>query len=263
MFFVASKIFWLLVQPLSLILLLVLIAFALVWGGRRKLALSALGVAAVFALLVGYTSFGYLLIQPLEDRFAVSATPPEKVDNILLLGGATFARPSTAREITELNQSGDRLVTTLWLAQRYPEAKLVLSGGGGFMMGETESEAETMRRFFTSFGIPSERLILEGESRNTDENAALTRDLVSGDGATILVTSAFHMPRSVGIFEKQGVVVIPWPTDFRSSGDQRFSIELSNPNQNLEIATVAIREWIGLVAYNLTGRTSTLFPAPK
>src|SRR5690606_16168645 len=123
-------------------------------------------------------------------------------------------------------------------------------------------EAETMRRFFERFGIAKERLIVEGESHNTDENALLTRDLVDGGGATILVTSAFHMPRSVGIFRKQGVDVVPWPTDYRSTGDQGLTLELANPNQNLETATVAMREWIGLVAYNLTGRTSDLLPSP-
>lgn len=262
MFFVASKLFWLFAQPLSVILALVLLGLALIWWGRRKAALVFLGLAALVHVAVGYTSLGYVLIQPLEDRFVVPVSPPEEVNAIVLLGGATLARPSTAREITELNQSGDRLVTTLWLAQRYPEAKLVLSGGGGFLMGETESEAETMRRFFERFGIAKERLIVEGESRNTDENALLTRDLVDGGGATILVTSAFHMPRSVGIFRKQGVDVVPWPTDYRSTGDQGLTLELANPNQNLETATVAMREWIGLVAYNLTGRTSDLLPSP-
>src|SRR5690606_8086136 len=128
MFFVASKLFWLFAQPLSVILLLVLVGVLLVWWGRRRAALVSLGLAALVHVAVGYTSLGYVLIQPLEDRFAVPANPPDEISAIVLLGGATFARPSTARAVTELNQSGDRLVTTLWLAQRYPDAKLVLSG---------------------------------------------------------------------------------------------------------------------------------------
>ncbi|KKB07321.1 YdcF family protein [Devosia chinhatensis] len=263
MFFAASKVFWLMVQPTSLVLLLVLAGIGLLIGRRRRLAVTVLGLGALVQFLVGFTSLGYVLIQPLENRFSVPATPPERVGAIIMLGGATMARPSTARQVSELNQAGDRLTTTLWLAQTYPQARIVLSGGGGFLMGETESEAETMRRFLRSFGVSEERLLLEGESRNTAENASFTRDMLeSVEGDILLVTSAFHMPRSVGIYREQGIDVIAWPTDYRSAGDQGFGIDIANPNQNLETATVAIREWVGLVAYHWTGRSTALLPAP-
>ncbi len=265
MFFAVSKVFWLLAQPTSLVLLFVLAALLLsLWRRRRRRsAIAALALAAGVQFLVGFTSLGYVLIQPLENRFSVPETQPENVSAIILLGGATMARPSTARGISELNQAGDRLVTTLWLAQKYPQARIVLSGGSGFLMGETEDEAETMRRFFVSFGVDEERLVLEGESRNTAENASFTRDMLSAEtGAIVLVTSAFHMPRSVGLYRQEGVEVVAWPTDYRSAGDQGFGLDISNPNQNLETATVAIREWIGLVAYHWTGRTTEMVPAP-
>ncbi len=263
MFFAASKVFWLLVQPTSLVLLLVAFGLLLLVLRRRRLAITALALAVSVQFLIGFTSFGYVLIQPLENRFSVPTPPPEDVRAIILLGGATMARPSTARQVSELNQAGDRLTTTLWLAQRYPDALVVLSGGGGFLMGETESEAETMRRFLTSFGVSEARLVLEGQSRNTAENADFTRDMLgAGEGAIILVTSAFHMPRSVGIYRQQGVDVVPWPTDYRSAGNQGFEIDIANPNQNLETATVAIREWIGLLAYHWTGQSSELLPSP-
>ena len=263
MFFAASKVFWLLVQPTSLVLLLMGLGLVLLIWRRRRLAIAALALGVSVQFLIAFTSFGYVLIQPLENRFSVPVPPPEDVRAIILLGGATMARPSTARQVSELNQAGDRLTTTLWLAQLYPDARVVLSGGGGFLMGETESEAETMRRFFTSFGIAEERLVLEGESRNTAENADFTREMLgTGDGAIALVTSAFHMPRSVGIYRQQGVEVVPWPTDYRSAGHQGFEIDIANPNQNLETATVAIREWIGLLAYHWTGQSSELLPAP-
>lgn len=263
MFFVASKAFWLLVQPASLVFLLVLVGLASLLWRRRRIAIAALGLAAVIQFSLGFTSLGYVLIQPLENRFEVPVTPPESVSAIVMLGGATMSRPSTARGVAELNQAGDRLTTTLWLAQTYPDARIVLSGGGGFLMGETESEAETMRRFLVTLGVSEDRLVLEGESRNTAENASFTRDMIGdGDGALLLVTSAFHMPRSVGIFRQQGLDVVPWPTDYRSAGDQGLAIDIANPNQNIETATAAIREWIGLVAYSWTGRTDTLFPGP-
>lgn len=263
MFFVASKVFWLFAQPTSLVLLFVLVGLVLLIWRRRRSAIAALGVAASLQFLVGFTTLGYVLIQPLENRFAVPETAPSDVSAIVLLGGATMARPSTARQVAELNQAGDRLTTTLWLAQRNPQARIVLSGGAGFLMGETEDEADTMRRFFISFGIEEDRLVLEGDSRNTAENASFTRDMIGeASGAVILVTSAFHMPRSVGLYRQEGIDVVPWPTDYRSAGNQGFEIDIANPNQNLETTTVAIREWIGLLAYNATGRIAELLPAP-
>ncbi len=263
MFFVASKMFWLLAQPVSLVLLSLVLALVLVGFGRRRLAIGLLALGGLVQFLVAFTSLGYVLIQPLENRFPMPQTPPETVRAIVVLGGATLARPSTARGVVELNQAGDRLVAGLWLARTYPEARIILSGGEGFLMGETESEAETMRRFFVNFGIAEERLVLEGESRNTAENASFTRDMLGeGEGELILVTSAFHMPRSVGIYRQEGVAVVPWPTDYRSAGNQGFGIDIANPNQNLETATLALREWIGLLAYHWTGRSAALLPAP-
>jgi uncharacterized SAM-binding protein YcdF (DUF218 family) len=263
MFFIASKVFWLLVQPISLVLLLMVVGIGLLVWHRRRLALLAMVMAVLIHGVLSFTSLAYVLIQPLEDRFAVPATPPDNVAAIVTLGGATMARPSTARQISELNEAGDRLVLTLWLAVRYPQARIALSGGGGLMSGATESEAETTRRFLVGMGIDESRLVLEGESRNTAENAAFTKDLLGGgDGAIVLVTSAFHMPRSVGLFRKAGVEVVPWPTDYRSTGQQGFGLDFANPNQNLDVATVAIREWIGLFAYELTGEIDDLFPSP-
>ena len=263
MFFVLSKVFWLLVQPLSVLLLLIVAAIVLVAFNRRRFATVVLSVAAMSLGLLAFTSLGYVMIQPLEDRFALPGTPPEQVGAIVMLGGATKARPSTARQTVALNDAGERLTTTLWLAQRYPEAPIVLSGGGGLLSGDTESEAETARRFFVGLGIDESRLILEGESRNTIENARFTRDLlIEGAGPAVLVTSAFHMPRSVGLFRAEGVDVVPWPTDYRSTGNQGFWFDIADPNANFDTAATALREWIGLLAYRVTGQIDELFPAP-
>jgi len=262
MFYVVSKLFWLLAQPISIVFLLVLAGLVLMLTGRRKLATATLALVLVFVGIVSYTSIGALLIQPLEDRFNIPQAP-ERVSAIVMLGGATTARPSTARQTVALNDAGERLTTTLWLAQRYPDARIVLSGGGALVADAAESEAETARRFFVAMGIGDDRLILEGTSRNTVENARFTRELLSdAEGEIILVTSAFHMPRSVGLFRKEGIEVLPWPTDFRSTGDESLALDLVNPTRNLETVTTGLREWIGLAAYRMTGQIDDWFPAP-
>lgn len=262
MFYVVSKLFWLVAQPISIVFLLVLTGLVLVLTGRRKAAIATLALVLITVGFVSYTSIGALLIQPLENRFGEPRVP-SNVSAIVMLGGATTARPSTARKIVALNDAGERLTTTLWLAQQYPAARIVLSGGGALVADAAESEAETARRFFLAMGIEDSRLVLEGTSRNTIENARFTRELLAGaEGEIILVTSAFHMPRSMGLFRKVGIDVIPWPTDFRSTGQESLALDLANPTRNLETATTAIREWIGLVAYKVSGQIDDWLPAP-
>ena len=262
MFFVASKVFWGLAQPLSLSLLLLLVAVALFWWRRRRsgLAVAAAGLAVLG--LSSFTSLGFAVIGPLEARFERPAEMPAEVGTIVMLGGATVSRVSTTRGVPEMNEAGDRLSETLRLAQLYPEARILLSGGVGLMVPDSEPEAVTAQRFLQQLGIAPERLILEGDSRNTDENAALSRELLADrPGAVVLVTSAFHMPRSVGLFRKQGIEVIAWPTDYRSTGEEGLGVDVVNPVYNLETTTAAVREWIGLVAYRMTGRIDDILPA--
>lgn len=262
MFFFISKVFWGLVQPISLTFLLMLSGWLLVLFGRRR---SGLVVGAVGLLLFGVSSFttlGMLMIAPLEARFERPLPPPESVDHIVMLGGATAARVSTRRQIPELTEAGDRLTETLRLARLYPEALVVISGGSGLLIADGEPEAETAARFFEQQGIARERLVLEGESRNTDENADLTRAML-GDapGTVVLVTSAFHMPRSVGLFRRVGIEPIAWPADYRSAGNEGVAFDIANPVLNITTTGVALKEWIGLVMYYWTGRIDAVLPA--
>jgi len=262
MFFVVSKVFWALAQPVSLIFLLLLIGWLLTLAGRRRLGLASGALGLLLLAVSSFTTLGALMIGPLEDRFARPQTMPPVVNTIVMLGGATSGRVSTARQVAELSEAGDRLTETLRLAMHYPEARIVLSGGSGLLVADGEPEAETAARFFEGLGIARERLVLESMSRNTDENAELTKAML-GDapGVVALVTSAFHMPRSVGLFRKVGVEVLPWPTDYRSAGDEAIGLDIVNPALNLTTVGVAMKEWIGLAVYHWTGRIDALFPA--
>jgi uncharacterized SAM-binding protein YcdF (DUF218 family) len=261
MFFIASKVFWALAQPLSLVFLLGLLSWMLGLLKRRRPALTLGGLALLIFGLSTFTTLGFNLIAPLEDRFPRPAQPPSNVSAIIMLGGATAGRVSTARQIAELTEAGDRLAETVRLAGVYPDAKIIVSGGVGLLIADGEPEANTALRFFTGQGIARERIVLESVSRNTDENAAFTAGLVrDGAGQVLLVTSAFHMPRSVGLFRNVGVDVVPWPVDYRSAGNEGVGIDIANPVLNITTTGVAIREWLGLVAYHWTGRTKELFP---
>lgn len=263
MFFVLSKLFWAAAQPVSLVFILVVAGALLSWFGRRRLGLVASGLGALLLGLCCFTTLGAVAISSLENRFIRPAQMPADIDAIVLLGGAVNSDVSTARQISEFNEGGDRIVEALRLAQLYPAARIVATGGSGQLVSDAEPEATTMARFFNDLGLPPERLILEDASRNTAENASFTAQALGGtDASILLVTSAFHMPRSMALFRRAGFDPIAWPVDYRSSGDEGFAFDISDPVRNLSTASTAMREWVGLVAYRLTGQTDELLVSP-
>ena len=115
-----------------------------------------------------------MMLSPLEERFQRPAALPEKIDGIVVLGGGLEGAINLVRGGYEMNSGGDRFVETAILARRFPDAKILISGGVGTVLLEGEGDADTAVRFFAAFGIPRERLILENKSRNTAENAAFS-----------------------------------------------------------------------------------------
>ncbi|MFD2052641.1 YdcF family protein [Mesorhizobium calcicola] len=262
MFFYLSKVFWFFIQPLNLAIFLLLAGFFAGMIGRRRLAATG-GVLAFLILgLSAWTSLGAMMLNPLEERFARPPLP-EKVDGIVVLGGGLEGAINLVRGGYELNSGGDRMVETAILARRFPTAKVV-SGGTGELFPEGEGDAATAPRLLTALGVTADRLILENKSRNTYENAVFTKELVTPKpGQTwLLVTSAFHMPRAKALFDKAGFATIPWPVDYRTSGREGIGLFRDNPADSLQTTTMAIREWIGLFAYWLSGRIDQPFPAP-
>jgi uncharacterized SAM-binding protein YcdF (DUF218 family) len=262
MFYVVSKIFWVLAQPLSIVAFLVTLGVLLSYFERRRPAVLAQAGALFLLILCAFTNAGALLLGPLENRFPRDEGKLADISNIIVLGGSTLARVSTSRQVAELNEAGDRLTEAVALAQQFPEAKLVFTGGAG-ILDQGEAEAETARRFWLKMGLEVDAIVFEAEARNTDENASLTAKLLTNDGQqSILVTSAFHMPRSMGLFRRKGLEMIPWSVDYRTTGNESFGFDFANPVQNLNNVSVATKEWAGLAVYRLTGRIDALFPSP-
>lgn len=265
MFFVFSKIFWLIVQPVSLAILLGVVGLLLSFTRWRRLSRASVLIAIVVLFTSAFTTLGYVLVQPLEAAFQRPGAPPSDVTGIIVLGGGMDAEVNEVRGGYELNRAGDRFVEALRLAALYPAARIVVTGGLADIDQSGEPEAVAGERFFLDMGVARERLVLEPGSRNTAENAQLTKAMIEPKpGETwLLVTSAFHMPRSVGLFRKAGFPVVPWPTDYRSGGTETLGLTLHQPAENVTVTTLAIREWIGLAAYYLTGRIDELLPRPE
>jgi uncharacterized SAM-binding protein YcdF (DUF218 family) len=256
MFFLASKIFWFVAQPLNAAILLLLVGFVLRVLAWRRLSVAAVATATAVLTLATWTSLGAILLTPLEDRYTRPDPAPERVDGIVMLGGGFEGGINLARGGYELNSAGDRYVETAILARRYPEARVVVTGGTGTLVLEGEGDGDTAPRLLEALGVARERMILENESRDTFENAVFTRRLVAPEpGETwLLVTSAFHMPRSMALFRRADFAVVAWPVDYRTSGREGVGLFTDNPIDSLQGTTIALREWIGLFAYWLAGR---------
>lgn len=265
MFFFLSKILWALVAPVNVLLLLLLAGAALLFtrfarAGRALVIVSALGF-----VVFGVLPTGAIMLRALEDRFPRPPADMAPPAGIVVLGGGVNELVTHRRGSIELTGSGDRLTEAAILARRFPQAKLVFTGGSAALLGSPHREAHVARQLFLGIGLPQEQLVFEENSRNTYENAVLTRELVKPAPGErwLLVTSASHMPRSVGIFRKAGFEVTPYPVDYETLGVRR---ELLAPTTDvlsgLRRTDRALREYIGLVAYRLAGKTDALFPAP-
>jgi uncharacterized SAM-binding protein YcdF (DUF218 family) len=227
--------------------------------GRRLLAVSVLLLA-----LCGFSPIGRFLILPLEERFPAWDASHGAPDGIVVLGGAIEPDLSAALGKPALGHSGDRIVATAELARRYPNARIVFSGGNANLIGDkSPKEADYGLSMLEELGVPKERLIAERLSRNTVENAEFAKAVAGPKEGErwLLVTSAYHMPRSMGLFRRAGFKVEAYPVDRRASWPEAFSFSSVAIN-GLERTDVAMREWIGLTAYWLTGKTDHFFPGP-
>jgi len=264
MFYTLSKIFWLVADPVDLTAILLAAGLLALLAGWRRLGATLATAALALLLLATWTTFGALLLRPLEERFARPDPAPADIAGIIVLGGGFEGAVNLARGGYELNDSGDRMVEAAILARRYPQAKVVVSGGNGSLLLAGEGDADSAPRLLTALGVAPERLVLENRSRDTWENAAFSRDMVKPQpGRTwLLVTSAFHMPRAMALFRKAGFDVVAWPADYKTTGTERPGLTQDNQLDSLRNASIGIREWIGLIAYWLAGRIDSPFPAP-
>lgn len=261
MFFFASKLFWFLAAPSNLLPLLGLLGLLI--GLRRPSLGGAVAALSLSALLVaGMSPVAQLVARPLEERFPAYSDDGRPVAGVIVLGGSIDAPESLRRGQIVANDAGERMMALGDLARRLPGARLVFSGGPG-ALGAPDSEATAVQRFAGTLGVEPSRIVFEGASSNTRENALFTAALVPPrpDERWLLVTSAFHMPRAMGCFRGVGYEVVAYPVDYRIT-----SPSVPGPirivSDGLAVLDVASKEWVGLVAYRLAGYVDALWPGP-
>lgn len=262
--FYLGKLAFLVLRPSNLLLLLALAGLLGSLGRRRAWAGTALALGIGGMAAATLLPLGNWAIAPLEDRFPAPPGWPERVDGVVVLGGGVFAQVAVPRGRVAIGDQGERYLALLAFAGRYPQAKVVFTGGIGSAQGNLAPESRVIAMLLDDAGVPPGRVLLEGDSRTTAENARNVAALVRprADERWYLVTSAAHMPRAMGAFRQVGWEPIPWPVDYRSPGpwDARPELLVATRLQELDDAFYEIG---GLAYYRLLGWTNALFPGPR
>jgi len=263
MFFLLSKSVSFLLLPSNILIAIGLAGIVLMLTRRRRVG-AWMAVASIILLAVaGWWPTGNLLTHALESRFPSWDASRGSPDGVIILGGGIHARLSREYGGPVLGANGDRIVAMAKLARAYPGARIVYTGGDPSLFGKQTPETAFVYQLLDSLGVERSRVLLEPRSRNTAENSAFTKELVKPTPGErwLLVTSAQHMPRAVGCFRKVGFPVEAYPVGWRTDR----SADLGTPStfgEALARVDSAAYEWIGLVFYWATGKTSELFPSP-
>ncbi len=261
LFFFISKLVWLLVSPDNLLLILILITLIFLFIGKQKIARNLLSTISALLFVIAFFPVGEWLLYPLESHFQTNPDLPDKIDGIIVLSGAEDAELSHLWGQVELGGTAERDLSFLTLARQHPKAKLLFTGGSGSLLKQEYKGADVAKKLFMQQNFDISRIIFERESRNTFENVIYSKKIVKPIKSEnwILITTGWHMPRSVGIFCKAEWPVIPYPVDHQTHKGNLFRINF-DLSGNLNTLKTGIKEWLGLFAYYLSGKTTAFLP---
>ncbi|MCP4184776.1 MAG: YdcF family protein [Hyphomicrobiales bacterium] len=257
MFFVVSKLLSIFAQPLNLMALLLGLAGSLDHLGKATIAKNLFFLVGLFFVLCGYTQISDFALSILERQHKqpVLTSIEKQPLGIIILGGTTSRNKQVKKNWYHLNSSAERITEAVILSKKYPTALLVFTGGSGHLVGREGEEALAFRTLFEQMGAIDNEVLLETEAKNTWQNAINTIAMVKDRNISnwLLVTSAFHMSRSIGSFKKAGMEVIAWPTDYRAE-TLKFPWITTNSTEQFSKMNILFHELLGILAYKLTDR---------
>jgi uncharacterized SAM-binding protein YcdF (DUF218 family) len=250
-----SRIAGIIFTPSDFFLLLLVLGVLLQATRWRRLGKGLVIAVAVSFLLIFFLPLDNWLATPLENQFRRPPWP-DHVDGMIVLGGGENGAVFAARGVMGPSAGDPRLIAAAELARHYPQAKLIFSGGMAPLEKGEMSEAGVARAIFAQLGVPPSRLTLENRSRNTWENFVYSKNLAQprANETWLLVTSAIHMPRAMGIAARVHWRMLPWPSDYLTTGRPSGIRWNSSLTAHLETIELAVHEWAGLAAYRMMGR---------
>lgn len=252
-----SKLVSVSLQPLTWVATVLLVGVVLlslrsrrpqVWG--RNLCVTA----TVLLFFLGWQALPDTLVRGLEEQHEPPSTNLSGYAGMVVLGGVFRLPDGRGHDLPALGRGADRIVAPLPLLRRYPQMRIVFTGGDGSLFNPGEAEAEVAKVFLAAMGVDMSRVLFESRSRNTYENATFSRDVPGVDirQRWLLVTSASHMPRALATFQKAGWNVAPYPVDYYSSHEtQWLSYSLM---RGIGAWETVLYEYVAMAAYRLAGR---------
>ena len=259
MSFYLSKVLWLIINPLNILIFLFFLTILFSLLKKNKLTYFLLVLFIIFLVSFGIFPVGKYLIYKLEKNYHNSIILPDKVDGILILGGATNPFLSDEFNQINLNGSAERLIESVTLIKKYTNSKIIFAGGSGSINEPKMDHSRIAKLFFIQIGLDTDKIIFENKSRNTYENILFSKKIVKPkkNEKWILITSASHMNRAIFIGEKIDWIFTPYAVDFSQSKIIKFTPTIKIL-KNFNAMHQGSHEWIGLIAYYLMGRTSRI-----
>ena len=229
-----------LLNPTNFLFIILGILFIYYIVSKRKIFLKILSLNIFLIIIVSFLPTGSLGIKYLEKDF-IFKKEYKNIKNILVLSGAD-----------------DRIIASISLAYQYPDAKIFYVGGNAYLIKDINNDDLTIaKKFYYDLNFDMDRINFIGKSRNTIENFKEIKELNLKYPETVLITSAYHMKRSMMIAEKQGVNVIPYPVNPISGSTTPLlnSYQVFDVTNNLSKFNTFFREILGIIAFKITSYT--------
>lgn len=260
MFFIASKIIWFLISPLSFIVLLLCIGGCLRLFKKGKVVGRFLITASFILLIIcslvpiGYNAFVFLERQ--TSQINAKDLNVSDIGGIIVLGGCMDAGLTDLYGTPQFNGSCERLVEGIRLHNAFPDVPFIYTGGSGAVTNQAYKGADAAKDLLVALGEDTHSIMFERESRNTYENMLYSRKMleISPVKPWLLVTSSYHMPRAMNVFCHGKWPVIPYPTDFKTN--KEYGFRFLHPLSNINSLADAMKEVVGIMAYGRTGKLS-------
>ncbi len=254
MFFYFSQFLSFLAMPLTIILILILLGTIFI---QRKWGKKVLWTGIALLLFFTNPFLSNLALLAWEQDFKSFDEIETHEIGIVLTGVTNLSK--TAYDRTFFNKGADRITHALQLYRLGKIKKILITGGQGLNPVNPQSEAELLKRFLVMTGMPESDILIEDQSKNTAQNAQLTKAFLEENGIStdqefVLITSAFHMKRAKGCFDKVGLKTVTFPVDY-SSHEVKYDLpSLIFPNsESISHWHRLSKEWIGITIYSLVG----------
>ncbi len=260
MSFYLSKILWLALNPFNIFILFTIITIILYLISFRKISIAIFLINSLYLIIISFLPIGSYLIHKIEKEYHLSSSIPDKLDGILILGGAT--NPIFYKEFNQIsvNDSAERLIESVSIIKRFKNSKIIFSGGSGVINRPDLAHSQVAKLFYKKVGIEESRIIFEDNSRNTNENILFSKKIAKPkkNENWLLITSASHMKRAMLIGSKNNWKFIPYAVDFKTMKKFRFVPNLYLLS-NINSFQQGSHEWLGLISYYLMNRTDKIF----